>query len=72
MSKRKFKKGAQVRSLDEFFLHEYFIVNGKTQHSGWCRAWQLGLARLYIERGAVFVAEPITDGQPARLEAANG
>lgn len=34
MSKRKFKKGAQVRSLDEFFLHDYFIVNGKTQHSG--------------------------------------
>ena len=30
MSKRKFKKGPQVKSLDEFFLHDYFIVNGKT------------------------------------------
>lgn len=63
MSKRKFKKGAQVRSLDEFFLHEYFIVNGKTQHCGWCRAWQLGLARHYIERGAVFVAVRLTNGE---------
>lgn len=61
MSRRKYKKGALVTSLDEFFLHEYFIVNGKTQHKGWCRAWQLGLAKQYIDRGVVFVAEPITE-----------
>jgi len=63
MSRRKYQKGKLVTSLDEFFQHEYFIVMGKTQHRGWCQSWQLGLARLYIERGVVFVAEPITDGQ---------
>ena len=63
MSKRKYKKGKLVTSLDEFFQHECFIVNGKTQHRGWCQAWQLGLARLYIERGVVYVAERLTNGE---------
>lgn len=61
MSRRKYKKGAPVKSLDELFLHEYFIVNGKTQHRGWVQSWQLGLAKQYIDRGVVFVAEPITE-----------
>lgn len=63
MSKRKFKKGAQVKSLDELFQHEYFIVNGKTTHCGWCRAWQLGTARRYIERGCIHVAVKLTNGE---------
>lgn len=63
MSKRKYKKGAQVKSLDEFFQHEHFIVNGKTQHRGWCQSWQLGLARHYIERGLVYVAVRLTNGE---------
>lgn len=63
MSKRKYKKGALVKSLDELFLHEYFIVNGKTRHRGWVQSWQLGLARKYIERGAVYVAVRLTNGE---------
>lgn len=63
MSRRKYKKGALVKSLDELLLHEYFIVNGKTQHRGWVQSWQLGLARLYIERGCVYVAVKLTNGE---------
>lgn len=61
MSKRKYKRGKQIRSLDEFFQHRMFIVNGKTFCAGWCRGWQLGLAQNYIRRGVAFVAVPLTN-----------
>lgn len=65
MSKRKYKQGKPITSLDEFFEHDWFMVGGhgfsylKTYHAGWCRSWQLQIAKRYIDAGAVYVAEPI-------------
>ncbi len=63
MSKRKFKKGAQVKSLDELFQHDYFIVNGKTLCAGWCQSWTLRTAQGYIREGAIFVAQRLKNGE---------
>lgn len=63
MSKRKFKPGEPVKSLDDFMKHEWFIVNGKTYHRGWVLSWQLGTAQRYVERGMAYVAQPLTNGE---------
>lgn len=61
MSKKKFKKGAPVTSLDDFMKHPYFIVNGKTFCAGWCRGWQLNTAMRYAKSGEAFIAERLTN-----------
>ena len=61
MSKRKFKKGRKVETLDDFIRNEWFIVCGKTYHSGWCRSWSIQLALRYINRGVAFIAERLTN-----------
>lgn len=63
MSKRKFRKGDIVKSLDDFLKHEYFIVNGKTFCAGWCRSWPITLAQEYIRRGLAYVAVRLTNGE---------
>lgn len=63
MSKRKFKKGAQIVSVAEFLEHEWFIVNGKTYHKGWCMGWSLGLAQIYVDRGVAYIATRLTNGE---------
>lgn len=57
MSKRMYKKGKRIESIDEFFQHERFIVNGKVYHYGWCMGWPMRLAKIYIDSGLAFVAE---------------
>lgn len=61
MNKRKFKKGQQIVSVAEFLEHEWFIVNGKTYHRGWCMSWSLSLAQLYVDRGVAYVAVRLTN-----------
>lgn len=63
MSRKKFKKGPQVVSVAEFLEHEWFIVNGKTYHMGWCISWPIKLAQVYIDRGVVYIAERINNGE---------
>lgn len=65
MSKRKFKRGKVVTSLDEFFEHKYFVDGwcNKTFHASWCISWPVRLARLMIVRGRLFVAERLTNGE---------
>lgn len=63
MSKRKFKKGAQVVSVAEFLEHDWFIVNGKTLHKGWVCLWSLHLAQIYVDRGVAYIAERLTNGE---------
>lgn len=63
MNKRKFKKGQQIVSVAEFLEHEWFIVNGKTYHKGWCMSWSLKLAQLYVDRGVAYIAERLTNGE---------
>lgn len=61
MSRRKFKKGPAVKSLDELMKYENFILHGKTYCSGWVRSWQLNMANNYIRRGELFIAERLTN-----------
>lgn len=63
MSKRKFKKGAQIISVAEFLEHDWFIVNGKTFHKGWVCSWSLHLAQIYVDRGVAYIAERLTNGE---------
>lgn len=59
MSKRKFKRGKAVTSLDELFEHEYFIDAwcNKVFHYGWCISWQVRMAHQMIKQRRLFVAE---------------
>lgn len=63
MSKRKFKKGERVVSVAEFLEHDWFIVNGRTYHKGWCGSWSLHLAQTYIDQGVAYIAIPLTNGE---------
>lgn len=61
--RRKFKKGTQIVSVAEFLEHDWFIVNGKTFHRGWCMSWSLKLAQVYVDRGVAYIAERLTNGE---------
>jgi len=69
MSKRKYRKGKVVTSLDTLFEHQYFIVrygggtHEKTHQASWLRAWQTQMAHNFIKQGAVFVADLLTNGE---------
>ena len=63
MGKRKFKKGTQVVNVAEFLEHEWFIVNGKTYHKGWCMSWPLKLSQIYVDRGVAYIAKRLTNGE---------
>ena len=70
MSKRKFKKGKLVTSLDELFKHQNFIVQyggatspERTVHLGFVQNWQVRAAKLFIARKQVWVAEQLTNGE---------
>ena len=65
MSKRKFKKGAQVVSTAEIPEHDWFIVllgrNGKTMHREVLRSWSIRTCEQFIDHGFVFVAQRLTN-----------
>ena len=67
MSKRKFKKGAQVVSIAEIPEHDWFIVllgrNGKTMHREVLRSWSIRTCEQFIDHGFVFVAQRLTNGE---------
>ena len=59
MTKRKFKPGEKVRCIDDLLKHDFFILHGKTYHTGWCRSWTINLAWNYIQRGELYFAERV-------------
>ena len=63
MSKRKYEKGALVKSMDDLFKATLFIVeNGnyrKTQHAGWLISMQARYIHDLILRRALYFAVPI-------------
>lgn len=65
MSKRKFKRGILITSLDELFKHEYFFHTrtNKTFHFGWCLSWPVRMAHQIIEQKQLFVAVRLTNGE---------
>ncbi len=70
MSKRKFKKGKLVTSIDELFEHQNFIVQyggftspERTVHFGFVQSWQVSMANLFVRGKRVWVAERLTNGE---------
>lgn len=59
--KRKYKKGKQIKSLDELSKQEFIYFFDKITHRGWFGSWQFRLAQRYINRGWLFKAEKICD-----------
>lgn len=66
MYKRKYKKGKQITSLDELCKQEFIFFFDKITHNGWFMSWQTRLARYYIEKGWLFVAEKVGEQNVAR------
>lgn len=67
-TKRKFRPGALVKSIDEIFKHDYFMIaNGekgwKTVHNSILRSWQVNFCNAHIGRGYVRIAERLTNGE---------
>ena len=59
MSKRKYRKGDKITSIDELAKQEFVYFFDKITHNGWFGSWQFRLALRYIERGFLYYAERI-------------
>ena len=54
--KRKYKKGDQIKSLDELEKQKFIYFFDKITHRGWFRSWQIRSALQYIQRGCLYYA----------------
>ena len=63
MSKRKYRKGGKITSLDELAKQEFVYFYDKITHCGWFGSWQFRLTAKYIERGCLYYAERIGGGK---------
>jgi hypothetical protein len=55
--KRKYRKGEKITLLDELAKQNFIYFHDKITHSGWACAWQISLAKRYIDNGWLFYAE---------------
>ena len=63
MSKRKYRKGDKITSLDEVAKQEFVYFYDKITHCGWFGSWQLRFVANYIEQGCLYYAERIGGGK---------
>lgn len=56
MSKRKYRKGGKITSLDELDKQEFVYFFDKITHHGWFGSWQISLAKRYIDKGLLYYA----------------
>lgn len=67
MSRRKFKKGQMITTLDELLKHQHFIVRygakstERTVHAGFILSWNLRMAQQFIKSERIWVAERLTN-----------
>jgi hypothetical protein len=61
ISKRKYRKGKPITSLDELSKQEFIYVFDKVTHCGWFMSWQFRLAKQFLERGFLYYAEKASD-----------
>lgn len=60
MTKRKYTKGKQVRSISELDNYNDFIyIGSKIWHPGWWKSLQYGYLSRIIKMGNVWLAESI-------------
>ena len=66
-TKRKFRIGALVKSTDELFEHDYFMLRQgskwKTVHNAFVRSWQVQFCFQQIQRSYLRVAERLTNAE---------
>lgn len=55
-SRRKYRKGDKINSLDELMTQEFAFFMDKVYHVGWFGSWQIKLASSWIKQGRVFYA----------------
>lgn len=62
---KKYVPGRQIKSLDVLLRQEFVIWAAdnyaKTYHRGWVASWPLRSAQEFIDRGALFEAQPNPD-----------
>lgn len=58
MSKRKYRKGGRISTLEELMRQDVVIVNRKTTVKAWFEQWKLFMAVELLERGMIFQAIP--------------
>ena len=67
MSKRKYRRGSHIRSMDELVRQEVVFWKDKPTHKGWFMSWQLGMtAKTIGEKGIIYYAMPA--GVTSRFE----
>ena len=59
--KRKYRKGKQITSLDELSKQKFIYQGQQILHCGWFMSWQFRLAKMYMERGWLYLAEKVDD-----------
>ena len=60
MSKKKYRKGQHILSLDELVKQEFVYFNDKITHRGGVESWQLRFVRRHIgKNGRIYYAEKI-------------
>ena len=66
-TKRKFRLGALVKSTDELFENDYFMLRQgnkwKTVHNAFVRSWQVQFCFKQIQRSYLRVAERLTNAE---------
>ena len=55
-SKRKFRQGDQITSLEELVKHEWFIWHGQTKHIEMFRSMSLRTVEQFINNGSIYEA----------------
>ncbi len=63
MSKRKYRPGQPIRTLDELVKQDLIYFFGRIMPRGWFLNWQLRLTTDYLNSGWIRSAVKIEDGQ---------
>lgn len=63
MSKRKYKPGCYIISLDDLMKQEFVYCAGKLVHKGWLGSWQLRYANSELARLRIREAKKIEDNE---------
>ncbi len=58
-SKKKYRPGRRISSLDELKSQNVVVVYGKTYDMGWVRGWQFGRVYTLASKGAIRLAVPV-------------
>lgn len=56
MSKKKFRKGYRIKSLNELVEQEFVYLNDKVTHRGWFESWPIRTAKAMIAYGCIRAA----------------